>query len=272
MISRRKIIHEQQKREQKVVCQKEKESKFSRQQFELKTESSCSYGTNSNSCGSSNGDCGSNMGRLLRAPETSFQEKISGQLAETRAKDLKIHENLLGDALDLGENNSPIQKKRQQKIVTNQEDFYELDHQQMERIKKGGKNIDSKMSAEKKLPRNQKRGDNFAAAKQKVNQQDQPEEVLAQQDLDDELEYLGGGRENFDPYSIYGEDEDEEEDVWYSEERLLEVSVNFSPISSSSISLSPFVFRLGGEIELELASSERLAGRSQCARVCQAKV
>ena len=29
---------------------------------------------------------------------------------------------------------------------------------------------------------------------------------------------------NFDPYSVYG-DEDEEEDVWYSEERLFEVSV-----------------------------------------------
>lgn len=31
---------------------------------------------------------------------------------------------------------------------------------------------------------------------------------------------------HFDPYSVYGE-EDEEEDVWYSEERLFEVSLNF---------------------------------------------
>lgn len=30
--------------------------------------------------------------------------------------------------------------------------------------------------------------------------------------------------QHFDPYSVYGEEEDEEEDVWYSEERLFEVS------------------------------------------------
>lgn len=37
-------------------------------------------------------------------------------------------------------------------------------------------------------------------------------------------------RSHFDPYSVYGE-EDEEEDVWYSEERLFEVS-QFSQILS----------------------------------------
>lgn len=31
-------------------------------------------------------------------------------------------------------------------------------------------------------------------------------------------------RKWFDPYSVYGDDDDEDEDVWYSEERLFEVS------------------------------------------------
>lgn len=38
---------------------------------------------------------------------------------------------------------------------------------------------------------------------------------------------------NFDPYSVYGE-EDEEEDVWYSEERLFEVSARSNSNSNPS--------------------------------------
>lgn len=55
---------------------------------------------------------------------------------------------------------------------------------------------------------------------------------------DDQQRQFGGRRDglykNFDPYSIYG-DEDEEEDVWYSEEKLQQVS-SLVPLSRPSVS------------------------------------
>lgn len=49
----------------------------------------------------------------------------------------------------------------------------------------------------------------------------QQRRMLSEQQREEEHKFV---RQDFDPYSIYGEDEDEEEDVWYSEERLFEVS------------------------------------------------
>lgn len=53
-----------------------------------------------------------------------------------------------------------------------------------------------------------------------------------------------GGYRHFDPYSIYSE----EEDVWYSEERLFEVSPLFHPLPSY-LSLRAPLWRLGERFE-----------------------
>lgn len=59
------------------------------------------------------------------------------------------------------------------------------------------------------------------AANSRANNNIQEEEGEGEgEDYEDEEEDY----RHFDPYSVYGE-EDEEEDVWYSEERLFEVSV-----------------------------------------------
>ena len=72
----------------------------------------------------------------------------------------------------------------------------------------------------KRLP--PQRGASSPAPRAEEAGEDEPEEQEFCEEQQDDDYYR-----NFDPYSVYG-DEDEEEDVWYAEERLFEVSLFLS--------------------------------------------
>lgn len=72
-----------------------------------------------------------------------------------------------------------------------------------------------------KQQRNKLEADQTFEEQDLSQQQQQQRFMMKQRQVCDQPNYR-----HFDPYSVYGE-EDEEEDVWYSEERLFEVSVDF---------------------------------------------
>lgn len=61
-----------------------------------------------------------------------------------------------------------------------------------------------------------------------------------EEEEEDAINYHQNG--HFDPYSVYGEEDNDEEDVWYSEDRLFEVSSHFDSWPYQLLKEVPYLF------------------------------
>lgn len=145
----------------------------------------------------------------------------SGDAKKTKKKpsveqmNMNFHENLLDDALSLDEDERKLN------------DNNGLETSQKVAPRRGAMPAPGKPSRSSKLRTGKQAQDDSEDEEEEDDHfrhqgHDPSERMLFQDELQDDsrIDFY----RNFDPYSVYGE-EDEEEDVWYSEERLFEVSV-----------------------------------------------